>query len=220
MTRGPSLLPWPRLALSSLVWRGLAWPVLGMTAVVLASNILVLHPFELFGLGDDLTWGAFSYPFAFLITDLTNRRFGAAPTRRVIYVGFVLGVALSAWLATPRVAAASGSAFLLAQLLDVVIFERLRNKAWWMPPFVSSLISSALDTIVFFTLAFSCHAAFTALFAAIGIHDACGTDLPWERWALADYGIKLAFAALFLVPYGVFLRHFGSAPETPQKAVS
>src|SRR5690606_19108996 len=109
-----------------------------MTLVVLASNILVQYPFTSFGLGDWLTWGAFTYPFSFLVTDLSNRRFGSRGARRIVYVGFLLAVILSVVLATPRIAIASGAAFLTAQLLDIRIFARLRDKAWWLPPFVSS----------------------------------------------------------------------------------
>ena len=111
--------------------------IVAMGAVVLASNILVQHPVAFGGLQNYLTWGAFSYPFAFLVTDLSNRRFGPARARRVVYAGFVVAVALSAWLATPRIAIASGTAFLAAQLLDIAIFSRLRDRAWWLPPFAS-----------------------------------------------------------------------------------
>ncbi|OYY80773.1 MAG: hypothetical protein B7Y61_15120 [Rhizobiales bacterium 35-66-30] len=141
---------------------------------MLTANVLVQFPFEPFGLADYLTYGAFTYPVTFLVNDLTNRCLGPTRTRRVIYVGFALAVALSAVLATPRIATASGTAFLAAQLLDASVFDRLRRRAWWMPPFVSGLISSAIDTIVFFTLAFA------------------GTDLPWQTWAVFDYGVKLA----------------------------
>src|SRR5690606_17409655 len=121
------------------------WPyVAAMAATVLASNFLVQFPFEHLGLGEMLTWGAFTYPVAFLITDLTNRRFGARIARLVVLVGFIVAVALSIWLATPRIAIASGTAFLVAQLLDVVVFDRLRRQAWWRPPLFSTLISSAL----------------------------------------------------------------------------
>jgi uncharacterized PurR-regulated membrane protein YhhQ (DUF165 family) len=188
------------------VSRGL-WPAaIAMALIVLASNILVQYPFTPLGLGDYLTWGAFSYPFAFLVTDLTNRRFGAAGARKVVYIGFVAAVLLSAWLATPRVAIASGTAFLLAQLLDVAIFDRLRRLVWWAPPFASSVISSAVDTAVFFTLAFSCAPLVGQGFAAIGITEACGDGLPWQTWALFDYLVKLALAAIFILPYGAMLR--------------
>ena len=124
-----------------------------MGLVVLVSNIAVAFP-----INDWLTWGALTYPLAFLVTDLMNRILGAAPARRVVYVGFAIGVALSLALADPRIAIASGSAFLLAQLLDIWIFDRLRRQTWWKAPIVSSVIASALDTAVFFTAAF----AFTA----------------------------------------------------------
>ena len=106
-----------------------------MTLVVLASNILVQYPFGHLNLENYLTWGAFTYPFSFLITDLSNRRFGSAGARRVVYAGFVLAVLLSVALATPRIAIASGAAFLVAQLLDIRIFAKLRDRAWWLPPF-------------------------------------------------------------------------------------
>jgi uncharacterized PurR-regulated membrane protein YhhQ (DUF165 family) len=181
-----------------------------MTLVVLASNILVQHPFHHLGLGDYLTWGAFTYPFSFLVTDLSNRRFGPNGARRVVYVGFVLAVALSVVLATPRIAIASGTAFLLAQLLDIQIFSRLRNKAWWMPPFVSSVISSGLDTAIFFSFAFYCGAipslglTISDVLAQAGIADEC-IALPWVNLAVADYLVKLALAAIAIAPYGAIL---------------
>jgi uncharacterized PurR-regulated membrane protein YhhQ (DUF165 family) len=181
-----------------------------MTLVVLASNILVQHPFTHLGLGDYLTWGAFTYPFSFLVTDLSNRRFGPKGARRVVYVGFVLAVALSVVLATPRIAIASGAAFLLAQLLDIQIFSRLRNHAWWMPPFVSSVISSGLDTAIFFSFAFYCGAipglglTISDVLAQGGIADEC-IALPWVNLAVADYLVKLALAAIAIAPYGAIL---------------
>jgi queuosine precursor transporter len=183
--------------------------VAAMAMVVLASNILVQYPFEPFGLADTLTWGAFSYPFAFLVTDLANRHLGAGKTRRVVYAGFVVAVALSAWLATPRIATASGLAFLVAQLIDVEIFDRLRRHAWWMPPFLSSLLSSALDTAIFFTLAFSCAGAIDGTLSLLHLGGACGADLPWQRWALFDYLVKLGLAAVFILPYGALMRWIG-----------
>lgn len=164
--------------------RKLWLPIAAMGLVVLASNILVQYPVTQFGLQDYLTFGTFSYPFAFLVTDLTNRRFGAERTRLMVYVGFFIAVALSMAFAGPRIALASGGAFLLSQLLDVTIFDRLRQAQWWKAPFLSSLVSSALDTAVFFTFAFA------------------GTDLPWTNWAVVDYLAKLVFAALMIAPYG------------------
>ena len=181
-----------------------------MTLVVLASNILVQHPVAFGGLQDYLTWGAFSYPVAFLVTDLSNRRFGPGGARRVVYAGFVLAVLLSMVLATPRIAIASGAAFLTAQLLDIAIFGRLRGRAWWLPPFASSVVSSALDTAVFFSLAFYCGAlpglglTISDALGFAGIADSC-VSLPWTSLAAADYLVKLALAALSIAPYGALL---------------
>jgi len=181
-----------------------------MTLVVLSSNILVQYPFQHLGLGDYLTWGAFSYPFSFLVTDLSNRRFGTVGARRVVYVGFVLAVALSVILATPRIAIASGAAFLVAQLLDISIFARLRDRAWWMPPFISSVISSGLDTAIFFSFAFYCGAVpglgltVSEMLGQFGIADQC-IALPWVNLAVADYLVKLALAAVSIAPYGAIL---------------
>jgi uncharacterized PurR-regulated membrane protein YhhQ (DUF165 family) len=184
--------------------------VAAMAVVVLASNILVQYPIGIGGRDDLLTWGAFSYPFAFLVTDLANRRFGPRGARRVVYVGFFAAVILSAALATPRIAIASGSAFLVAQLLDVAIFDRLREKAWWLPPFVSSIFSSGLDTAIFFSMAFSCAPVpglgltISEILGGVGIPDIC-TAIPWVNLALADFGVKLAIAAIAIVPYGAFV---------------
>jgi uncharacterized PurR-regulated membrane protein YhhQ (DUF165 family) len=181
-----------------------------MTLVVLSSNILVQHPFQHWGMGDYLTWGAFSYPFSFLVTDLSNRRFGTKGARRVVYVGFVLAVVLSVALATPRIAIASGSAFLVSQLLDIGIFARLRDKAWWMPPFISSVVSSGLDTAIFFSFAFYCGVVpgfgltISEMLGQAGIVDEC-IALPWVSLAIADYGVKLALAAIAIAPYGAIL---------------
>jgi queuosine precursor transporter len=181
-----------------------------MTLVVLSSNILVQYPFRHLGLGDYLTWGAFSYPFSFLVTDLSNRRFGTQGARRVVYAGFVLAVILSIILATPRIAIASGAAFLVAQLLDISIFARLRDRAWWMPPFISSVISSGLDTAIFFSFAFYCGAlpglglTISDVLGQAGIADEC-IALPWVNLAVADYLVKLALAAISIAPYGAIL---------------
>jgi hypothetical protein len=182
-----------------------------MTIVVLSSNILVQYPFEAWGLQDYFTWGAFTYPFSFLVTELANRRFGPAGARRIVYVGFILAVVLSVILATPRIAIASGSAFLAAQLLDIGIFSRLRNKAWWLPPFASSTISAAVDTTVFFSFAFYCGVVpgtgltIDQILAQAGIADQC-LSLPWVTLGLADYSVKLALSVFSILPYGVVLR--------------
>ena len=154
-----------------------------MTVIVVASNILVQYTFDHWGLGDILTWGAFTYPFAFLVTDLTNRWFGPVRTRRVVYVGFAVAVALSFWLSEPRIAVASGSAFRTAQLLDITVFNRLRAGSWWRAPLTSSTIGSCLDTVVFFSIAFA------------------GTDVPWPTLALGDFSVKMTVAVLSLLPY-------------------
>lgn len=157
--------------------------IAAMAAIVVASNILVQYPFEPLGLAELLTWGAFTYPFAFLVTDLTNRWFGPARTRIVVFAGFALAVLLSLWLSEPRIAIASGTAFLTAQLLDVSIFNRLRAGSWWRAPLVSSTVGSAVDTVLFFAIAFA------------------GTGLPWHTWALGDFCVKMLMAILSLLPY-------------------
>nr|WP_246163907.1 queuosine precursor transporter [Roseospira marina] len=159
-----------------------------MTAVVVASNILVGYP-----INDWLTWGALSYPVAFLVTDLTNRHYGPALARRVVYVGFALAVVLSFLLASPRIALASGTAFLVAQTLDVQVFDRLRNRAWWLPPLMSSFLGSALDTALFFSLAFA------------------GEPLPWVQWAFGDFAVKVCVALALLPAFRILARGPGVA---------
>jgi len=158
--------------------------ILAMTVVVTASNFLVEIQ-----INDWLTWGAMTYPVSFLVTDLTNRTLGPAAARRMIYFGFVFAVILSTWLANPRIAFASGSAFLLAQLLDVYIFDRLRRAAWWRAPIVSSTAGSALDTALFFSLAFA------------------GTAVPWVTLAIGDFGVKMAVAGAMLIPFRAFIAY-------------
>ena len=197
--------------------RSLAAFVAAMTVVVVASNILVQYPVQAtlgaVDLAELLTWGAFTYPAAFLVTDLTNRTFGPSRARLVVAAGFVIAVALSVWLATPRIAIASGSAFLMAQLLDVSVFDRLRDGRWWRAPFISSLLGSALDTVLFFALAFA--PAFALLdfggepgslgFAVpfLGV----GGDVPlWVSLACGDFLVKVFVGVAMLVPYGLFVR--------------
>lgn len=156
----------------------LALPIAAMTLVVVASNIAVQFP-----INDWLTWGTFTYPLAFLVTDLTNRRMGPVAARRAVYVGFAIAIVLSALLATPRIAFASGTAFLVAQLLDITVFNRLRLMNWWKAPLVSGILAAALDTTVFFGLAF----AFTGL--------------PWTSWAAGDFAVKVAMILFLLAPY-------------------
>lgn len=162
----------------TLELRGFWIGVVAMVVVVAASNVAVQYP-----INDWLTWGAFTYPVAFLVTDLTNRALGPGVARRVVYVGFALGVLLSFYFAGWRIAFASGCAFLVAQLLDVYLFDRLRRGLWWRAPFISSTLASALDTALFFSLAFA------------------GTGLPWITWGIGDYGVKLAMALGLLIPF-------------------
>jgi uncharacterized PurR-regulated membrane protein YhhQ (DUF165 family) len=184
MNTRPSLTP----GASAFALNSLLPAVMAMVVIVAASNWLVQFP-----INDWLTWGAFTYPFSFLVTDLTNRRFGPASARRVIYAGFAVGVLLSAILATPRIAVASGSAFLLAQLLDVTLFNWLRRQSWWRAPFVASGVGSVVDTGMFFGIAF------------------IGTGLPWPTWALGDLAVKLAFAVFCLAPYRLLMERIGPA---------
>lgn len=164
--------------------RGLILGVAAMTVIVVASNYLVQFP-----VNEWLTWGAFTYPIAFLVTDLTNRTFGPARARQVVYGGFVLAVVLSIALATPRIALASGTAFLVAQLLDVRIFDRLQKRGgWWTAPLVSSSVGSAVDTALFFSIAFA------------------GTAVPWITLGLGDYAVKLVLALSMLIPFRILMQ--------------
>ncbi len=190
--------------------------IAAMCIVVALSNYLVQFPFKHFGMGEILTWGAFTYPVAFLITDLANRRFGAEKARKIVFFGFVLAVLLSIWLATPRIAIASGSAFLVAQMLDISIFNRLRNGQWWSAPLLSSIIGSAVDTLLFFSLAFA--GRFAAIDTMFGAEDGSlaflvpffgfGVEVPlWVSLAVGDYGVKLLIALSMLIPYRVLIGH-------------
>ncbi len=186
-----------------------------MTLVVVASNFLVQFPLNAMvagiNLADILTWGAFTYPIAFLITDLTNRQFGPQTARKVVFAGFVVGVGLSFYTAVPRIAIASGSAYLAGQLLDIAVFNRLRRQAWWRAPLVGSLIGSALDTIIFFSFAF---AAFFVFFGAnepfalesAPILGVFSMEAPrWISWALGDFTVKMLVGLVMLLPYGALM---------------
>ncbi len=188
-----------------------------MAVVVTASNVLVSHPFDHFGLKEVLTYGAFTYPFAFLVTDLCNRRLGLSATRLVVYAGFAAAVVLSVFLATPRIAIASGTAFLTAQLIDAQIFDRLRRQVWWQAPLVSTLAGSAIDTILFFLLAFA--ASFAFLDAATGSVDGSlsmvvpffgGAAPLWIVLALGDFAVKIATGFAMLAPYGAIVKAWTS----------
>ena len=188
--------------------------IAAMAIVVTSSNYLVQFPVaaELGGvnLADILTWGAFTYPAAFLVTDLTNRHFGPRGARGVVLVGFAIAVVWSIFLATPRIAIASGAAFLLAQFLDVAIFDRLRTSAWWRAPLISSVLGSVLDTVIFFGIAFSVRFAF--IDAAFGTEDGSlgfgvpflgvGSEVPlWVSLASGDFIVKILVALALLAPY-------------------
>ena len=184
----------------SLAFHRLIMPVIAMTLVVVSSNILVQFPFTPFGLGDYLTWGAFTYPVAFLVTDLTNRRYGPRVARQLVIAGFAVAVVLSVWLATPRIALASGTAFLVGQLLDITVFNRLRRQSWWRAPFVGSVMGSALDTILFFSLAF---AGDPDMSGAVNLF---GTEvLLWQSLAVFDFSVKMLIALIALLPYGALM---------------
>jgi uncharacterized PurR-regulated membrane protein YhhQ (DUF165 family) len=186
--------------------------ILMMCFVVAISNYLLQFPVQgvLFGINlpDLLTWAAFTYPMAFFVTDLTNRQFGVKAARIVVFAGFALGVLISIYAATPRIAIASGTAFLVAQFLDISIFNRLRASAWWKAPFISSLLGSTIDTVLFFSLAFA------TMFVFLGANDdfAIGSapllgvfssEVPrWVSWALGDFCVKIVVGLLMLLPYG------------------
>lgn len=193
-----------------------------MTVIVAASNWLVQFPFDHFGLGEILTWGAFSYPVAFLVNDLCNRRLGPGAARKVVIVGFALAVILSAWLATPRIAVASGSAFLTAQLLDISIFSSLRRQNWWKAPLLSTIAGSILDTIIFFSLAFS--AAFAFIDSVFSFQDGslafpvsfAGGEIPlWVSLALGDLCVKMIVGLVMLVPYGALMSLLRPVRQVP-----
>ena len=195
------------------------WAVLAMAVVVTASNYLVQFPVEGiiggFDLAEILTWGAFTYPVAFLVNDLTNRHFGPRAARIVVVVGFACAVVMSIFLASPRIAIASGTAFLVAQLLDVSIFDRLRASAWWKAPLLSSSIGSAIDTVLFFGIAFA--ASFAFLDTGLGFGDSSlsfpvpllsfGFDVPlWVSLGVGDFLVKMAVTVILLAPYKALRR--------------
>lgn len=189
-----------------------------MIAVVAASNYLVQFPVEAqlgaVNLADLLTWGAFTYPFAFLVNDLTNRTLGPTRARMVVVAGFAVAVVVSIFLATPRIAIASGTAFLVAQLLDISVFNRLRRSDWWKAPLLSSMFGSVVDTLLFFGLAFA--PALAGMDALFGMEDGSlgfpapflgiGAEVPlWISLAAGDLLVKLLVALAALAPYGVLL---------------
>ena len=202
--------------------------VLLMTAVVVASNVLVQFPLSgtLLGisLGDLLTYGAFTYPVAFLITDLTNRQFGPRVARRVVAAGFLVAVCFSFAASTPRIAIASGSAFLAGQLLDISVFNRLRRQSWWRAPLIASLIGSMLDTVLFFSFAFA------PAFAFFGPNDdfaiewapvlgVFAAEAPrWISWAAGDFSVKVLVGIVMLLPYGALMSRLKPMPGVEKLA--
>ena len=192
--------------------------ILAMAAIVVASNILVQFLF-----GQWLTWGAFTYPLAFLVTDVMNRVYGRDTARRVVFAGFVVGLACSfigtqisgefGPLVTLRIALGSAAAFLAAQLLDIAVFDRLRDGAWWRAPMVSSLIGSTVDTALFFTIAFSASLVMLEPGNDVGWANEAlpllgvGPVVPlWISLAVADWMVKLGLALLTLVPFRIIVR--------------
>ena len=168
-----------------------------MGVVVLSSNYLVQFPINYYGLNNILTYGAFSYPIAFLITDLANRSYGKIIAKKIVYFGFLLGIGFSLLFSTDfadyisiRVAIGSGTAFLTAQLLDVQIFDNLRKKKWFIAPLTSSFIGSIVDTFLFFSISFY------------------GTGVPWFTLALGDLAVKILVAIIMLVPFRLLLKTF------------
>ena len=165
-----------------------------MASVVALSNYLVQFPINYFGLENLLTYGAFSYPVAFLITDLSNRRYGKNIAKRIVYLGFTIGICLTLYFSTNysdlisiRIAIGSGTAFLVAQLIDVHIFDRLRNKIWFIAPLASSLIGSSVDTFLFFSISFY------------------GTGVNWITLSFGDLVVKIFVALAMLIPFRLLL---------------
>ena len=165
-----------------------------MACIVTLSNYLVQFPVKYFNLQNILTYGAFSYPIAFLITDLSNRRYGKTIAKRIVYFGFALGVFLTFYFSTNysslisiRIAVGSGVAFLVAQLIDVYIFDILRKKIWFLAPLTSSLIGSSIDTFLFFSIAFY------------------GTNVNWITLSIGDLSVKISVALFMLIPFRLLL---------------
>ena len=171
-----------------------------MGVVVLSSNYLVQFPIKYYGLEEVLTYGAFSYPIAFLITDLANKSYGKLVARKIVYIGFTVGVSFTllfstnfADLISVRIAIGSGTAFLVAQLLDVQIFDQLRKKKWFVAPLTSSFIGSTVDTFIFFSISFY------------------ATGVPWLTLSLGDLLVKIFVALIMLIPFRLLLGTFKSA---------
>ena len=168
-----------------------------MGAIVLASNYLVQFPIKYYGLEEILTYGAFSYPIAFLITDLANRSYGKQFAKKIVYIGFAIGISFTLLFSTNfadlislRIAIGSGTAFLIAQLLDVKIFDKLRKRDWFIAPLTSSLIGSTVDTFLFFSISFY------------------ATGIPWVTLAFGDLAVKILVTLTMLIPFRILLKTF------------
>tara|TARA_B100000941_G_scaffold119117_1_gene83604 strand:- start:1049 stop:1594 length:546 start_codon:yes stop_codon:yes gene_type:complete len=165
-----------------------------MGVVVVASNFLVQFPIEYFGLSEILTYGAFSYPVTFLITDLANRAYGKFVARKVVFIGFIIGILLTLLVSTNfediisiRIAIGSGVAFFVAQNLDVQVFDKLRKKIWYIAPLISSILGSITDTFLFFSISFY------------------STEIPWVTLALGDLAVKLFISITMLIPFRILI---------------
>ena len=174
-----------------------------MGIVVVLSNYLVQFPVQQFGLSEILTYGAFSYPVTFLLTDLANRAYGKSVARKVVYIGFVIGILLTLFVSTNfsdiisiRIAIGSGIAFFIAQNLDVQVFDRLRKKSWFIAPLTSSTIGSITDTFLFFSIAFY------------------ATDIPWLTLAFGDLAVKLLITLMMLIPFRLLLNKIKDYTES------
>ena len=168
-----------------------------MGVVVLSSNYLVQFPIKYYGLEEILTYGAFTYPIAFLITDLANRSYGKLAARKIVYIGFIIGIAFTLFFSTNfsdlisvRIAIGSGTAFIVAQLLDVQIFDKLRKKEWFVAPLISSFIGSLIDTFLFFSISFY------------------GTGIAWVTLSVGDLAVKIFVTLLMLIPFRLLLGTF------------
>ena len=177
-----------------------------MACVVALSNYLVQFPVNFFGLEQLLTYGAFSYPVAFLITDLSNRRYGKNIASKIVYLGFALGIFLTLYFSTNysdlisiRIAIGSGTAFLVAQLIDVHIFDKLRKKIWFLAPLASSLIGSSIDTFLFFSISFY------------------GTGINWITLSFGDLFVKIFIALIMLIPFRLLLSHIQEVSSVNKK---
>ena len=181
---------------------------ISMSVMVTLSNFLVQFPVQFFNLNKILTYGAFSYPITFLITDLANRAYGKIKARKIVYLGFFLGVVLTLYFSTNfqdlisiRIAIGSGTAFLTAQLLDVQVFDKLRKSAWFVAPLASSLLGSLVDTILFFFISF---------------YD---TGLPWFSLAIGDFSVKVFISLIMLIPFRLLLNKIRDESKANLKTI-